>query len=41
MKLIKFTEENAAELYRLDVNPLLILEDEVVAADDLLRMSRV
>jgi len=40
MKLLKFAEENAAEIYELD-NPFLVMVDEVVAADGRLRMSRV
>ncbi len=41
MKLLIFAEENTVEIYKLDVNPLSVLEVEVVAADGLLRISQV
>ncbi len=40
LKLAKFAEENAAEIDELDINPLLVMEYEVVAADGLMRVSK-
>ncbi len=39
MKLGKFTEENAADIYELDVKPLFTLENGVVTTDGLLPVS--
>ncbi len=40
LKLARFVEENAAEIDELDINPLLVMEREVIAADGLMRVSK-